>query len=156
MLSTSPSMFRLLIDKVTNFFKSYGMSCKLCCTNMNFTSFHHQSAAPSKIMLLGHVRTAKAKIRLRRCAVWSGPSLSASRIIEYYKVYQRRTNARMRLCACAGWIWIFAFCACSATPFRLNTIECINGEPRPERDLAHAQDDLSPHILRILELTRLI
>ena len=38
----STNMFRLLIDKVTNFFKSYGMSCKLCCTNMNFTSFHHQ------------------------------------------------------------------------------------------------------------------
>ena len=46
-------------------------------------------------------------LSLRIPAGWSGPSLSANRIIGYY---------RLRLCACAGWIWI---CACPKTPYRL-------------------------------------
>ena len=54
-----------------------------------------------------------------RCAVWSGPSQSANRIIWHCRLYQRRANARMKLCACAGWIWISAFCACSKTHLRL-------------------------------------
>ena len=37
-------------------------------------------AAPCKNMSSGHVRTAKAQIRLCICAVWSGPSLSSNRI----------------------------------------------------------------------------
>ena len=53
--------------------------------------------------VFGHMRTAKAQISLRIRAVWSGPSLSESRIIEYYWMFQWRANARMRLCACAGW-----------------------------------------------------
>ena len=62
---------------------------------------------------------AKAQISLRMRAVWSGPSLSASRIIGHYRMYEWRANARMRLCACAEWIWICAFCACPETLFRL-------------------------------------
>ena len=31
------------------------------------------------------------------------------------------------------------------------TIECRNGEKRPGSDLAHAQDDVNPHILRMVE-----
>ena len=34
--------------------------------------------------VFGHMRTAKAQISLRIRAVWSGPSLSAYRIIGYY------------------------------------------------------------------------
>ena len=40
----------------------------------------------------GHRRTVKAQISLRTCAVWSGPSLSANRIIGYYKMYEWRAN----------------------------------------------------------------
>ena len=35
----------------------------------------------------------------------------------------------------------------------LGTIQCINGEQMSEWDLAHAQDDVNPHILRSLEGT---
>ena len=44
------------------------------------------------------MRTAKAQIRLRGCAVWSEPSLSAKRIIWHYRMYQWRANAWMKLC----------------------------------------------------------
>ena len=50
-----------------------------------------------------HMRTAKAQIRLRICAVWSGPSVSANRIIGYYRMYEWRAKARMIFCACTGW-----------------------------------------------------
>ena len=61
--------------------------------------------------VFGHMRTAKAQISLHICAVWSGPSLSAYRIIGNYRMYQVKSNARMRLCACVGWIWISAIFA---------------------------------------------
>ena len=51
----------------------------------------------------GHVRTAKAQNRLHECAVWSGPSNFANRIIGYYGMFKWRVNTRMRLCACTGW-----------------------------------------------------
>ena len=38
-------------------------------------------------------------------------------------------------------------------PDLVNTIECINREQRPEKDLAHAQGDVNPHFLRMLEGT---
>ena len=53
--------------------------------------------------VFGHMRTAKVKISLRIRAVWSGPSLSANRIIGYRGMYEWRAKARMILCACAGW-----------------------------------------------------
>ena len=65
--------------------------------------------------VFGHMRTAKAQIRLRIRAVWSGPELSANRIIGHYWMYWMGANAWMRLCACVGWIWICAFCACWKT-----------------------------------------
>ena len=34
-----------------------------------------------------------------------------------------------------------------------DTIECINGEQRPWPDLAHAQDDVNPQILWMLQCT---
>ena len=40
--------------------------------------------------VFGHMRTVKAQISLRIRAVWSGPSLSANRIIGFYRMYQRR------------------------------------------------------------------
>ena len=44
-----------------------------------------------------HIRTAKAQISLRICAVWSGLSLSANRIIGYYRMYEWRVKTRMTL-----------------------------------------------------------
>ena len=35
----------------------------------------------------------------------------------------------------------------------MNTIKCFNGEKMPERDFAHVQGDVNPHILRMLECT---
>ena len=55
------------------------------------------------------VWTAKAQISLHIRAVWSGPSLSANRIIGYYRMYQSRGKTQKILWACAGWIWICAF-----------------------------------------------
>ena len=49
-----------------------------------------------------HMRTAKAQISLRIHAVWSGPSLSANRISGYYRMFQCKAYAQMRLYACAG------------------------------------------------------
>ena len=42
----------------------------------------------AKNMPSAHARTAKAQIRLRIRAVWSGPSLSAARIIGDNRMYQ--------------------------------------------------------------------
>ena len=55
-----------------------------------------------------HMRTAKVQIRLRGCAVWSGPLLSAYRIIGYYRMYEWWAKAQMILYACAGWSEHFA------------------------------------------------
>ena len=41
------------------------------------------------------MRTAKAQISLRIRAVWSRPSVSANRIIGYYKMYELKEKARM-------------------------------------------------------------
>ena len=49
-----------------------------------------------------HMRTAKAQISLHICAVKSGPSLSASRIIGHYRMYEWRAKAQMIHCAYAG------------------------------------------------------
>ena len=35
----------------------------------------------------------------------------------------------------------------------LDTIDSVNGEQKPSWDLAHVQDDVNPHILRMLEGT---
>ena len=56
---------------------------------------------------------AKTQISLRIRTIWSGPSLSTNRIIWHYRMYQRRTNAWIRLCACAVWIWICVFRSCT-------------------------------------------
>ena len=49
------------------------------------------------------MQTAKAQISLRIRAVWSGPSLSAYRIIGY-RMYEWRALSQMILCTCAGCI----------------------------------------------------
>ena len=53
--------------------------------------------------VFGHLRKAKAQIRLRICAVWSGSLLYANRITGYYRMYEWRTKARMILCTWSGW-----------------------------------------------------
>ena len=40
-----------------------------------------------------HMQSAKAQISLCINAVWSGPSLSANRIIGYYRIYKWRAKA---------------------------------------------------------------
>ena len=59
--------------------------------------------------VFGHMRTAKAQISLRIRAVWSGPSLSANRIIEYYRMYQWTAKTRIRPCARAEWCYSAQF-----------------------------------------------
>ena len=59
--------------------------------------------------VFGHMRTAKAMINLRISAVRSRLSLSATKIVEYYRMHEWRAKARVILCACAGWsLRIFA------------------------------------------------
>ena len=77
--------------------------------------------------VFGHMRTAKAQISLRIRAVWSGPSLSANRIIGYYEMYEWRAKAPDDISACARWSWICAFCACSKTHFCLVRPVLCNG-----------------------------
>ena len=62
----------------------------------------------------GCMRTAKARIRLRGCAVWSGPLYASRESIEYYGIKQRQIKARMKHCACESahfakaWLPFFA------------------------------------------------
>ena len=49
---------------------------------------HHNMGCVMRKPVFRHIRTAKAQIRLRGCAVWSGPSLSANRTIGYYRMYE--------------------------------------------------------------------
>ena len=82
------------------FFLPQGIVCYftvLLCQRNNFREYHN-SATPSVKCAFGHARTAKTQFRLRG---WSGPSLSAAKIIGYYKICQWRANARGKPCACA-------------------------------------------------------
>ena len=63
----------------------------------------------------GHVRTAKALIRLCICTVWSGPTLSVYRITLYWRIYQSTIKALV-LRGIAGWSGPFIFaCAMKAS-----------------------------------------
>ena len=61
------------------------------------------SPSTSKNMPSGHALIVNVLIRLHRCTVWPGLSLSATRITGYYRMYHWRANARMRPYRCAGW-----------------------------------------------------
>ena len=52
------------------------------------------------------MRTTIALIRLRNCAVWSGPSLSADRIIGYCRSYWGLEKALVRLCGRHSWTFV--------------------------------------------------
>ena len=54
-------------------------------------------------LVFRHMQTANAQISLCICAVWSEPSLSATRIIGYYRMYEWRKKAWMILCPRTGW-----------------------------------------------------
>ena len=60
--------------------------------------------------VFGHMRTVKTQISLH--TGWSGPSLSANRIIRYYRMHEYRAKVHdiLRMCRV---IWICAFCTCS-------------------------------------------
>ena len=51
-----------------------------------------------------HMRTAKAQIRLRVRAIWSGPALSADRLYWYCRMYACRAKPRMVISTCAGYL----------------------------------------------------
>ena len=77
--------------------------------------------------VFGLMRTATAQIRLRIRAVWSGPLLSANRIIGYYRMCQRRVNARMRLCPRSAWLeWHFAHARGHVFAWRGPYSICVN------------------------------
>ena len=59
----------------------------------------HMGGAMRK-RFFGHMRTAKDQIRLRIRTVWSGPSLSANRIIGHCGMYEWWAKARIILFAC--------------------------------------------------------
>ena len=70
--------------------------------NIYLNPVAHMGRARRKLVF-GHLRAAKALIRLRIRAVWSGPSLSANRVIGYCRMWEWRANTRMIRYACAGW-----------------------------------------------------
>ena len=51
--------------------------------------------------VFGHMQTAMVQISLCIFTVWSGPLSSANSFIGYYRIFQLRANAWMRLWACA-------------------------------------------------------
>ena len=53
--------------------------------------------------VFGHMWTANCLISMRIRVVWSGPLLSANRIIWYYKMFQWRENVWTRFCVWAEW-----------------------------------------------------
>ena len=72
--------------------------------------------------------STKAQISLCiRVALWSGPSLSANKIIRYYRMYKWRAKARVILWACAWWSNFCAFCTRSKALFHLTwfKLTCI-------------------------------
>ena len=75
--------------------------CRSDRSNLSFACLYMGNAMRKHVF--GHVRITNAQISLRIRAVWSGPSLSANRIIGYYRMLQWRANVWMILCACAGW-----------------------------------------------------
>ena len=56
--------------------------------------YDHMDHAMRK-RFFGYMLTVKAQISLRIRAVWPGPSLSAKRIIEYYRMYEWEEYYRM-------------------------------------------------------------
>ena len=69
--------------------------------NICVETWHFDRAMRKRVFR--HIRIAKAQISLRIYAGWSGPSLSADRIIGYYRMYESRANVGFVRCACAGW-----------------------------------------------------
>ena len=68
------------------------------CVSAQMCDYNDMGHAMQKCAF-GHKRTVKAQ----ECEGWSGPSLSAARIIGFYRVFQWRAKARIKFCACAGW-----------------------------------------------------
>ena len=64
--------------------------------------WHHMYRTMRK-RVFRHMRIANVQISLRIRAAWSGPSLSANRIIWYYRMYDWRAKTRMIRSACTRW-----------------------------------------------------
>ena len=110
-------------------FAPFGKECALYGSNIFPFMFWNKSASrggwcageqtgPSHAKkCLRDMRTAKTQINLHIRAAWSGPSLSANRIIGYYRMFEWRAKAQMILCACES--ESAQFCACSKAIRRL-------------------------------------
>ena len=77
--------------------------------NKNNVSFKFHSSRTKQKCVFGQMQTGNAQISQRISTVWSGPLLSANRIIGHYRMYQCRANARMISYTCLGWIWMCAY-----------------------------------------------
>ena len=88
------------IDVAGDFIHLFHKKYNYCCFPAQFMGLAERNR------LSVQMRTEKAQISLSIRAVWSGPSLSANRIIGHYRMYKWRANTQMRLCACAEWIWL--------------------------------------------------
>ena len=75
--------------------------------------------------IFGNMRRAKAQISLRIRAVWSGHSLSANRIIRYYRMYEWRESKGLDYLL-RRMIWICVFCASSKAPFSFNATRTVS------------------------------
>ena len=77
----------------------------------NFRYVHVSRVMRKRIC--GHVRTAKAQISLCVRVVWSRPSLSAIRIIGYYRILWMESKVPNDILRMRRTMWIRTFCACS-------------------------------------------
>ena len=105
---------------------SEGTKCPISSKNCRTVPWKQgKKLAPTReIVPLGHLRTAKAKIRLHGCAVRSQPLLFTNRIIDYHRMDQQRAKAQMRLCHLRRMI-LCPVCACSKTLFCLTWLKWL-------------------------------
>ena len=79
------------------------MKCQCCFGQKQKHFWQVQPSRQHHAHVFGQMWTAKAQISLHICPFLSGPSLSTSRIIVHYKMFQWRANTQKRLCTCTGW-----------------------------------------------------
>ena len=87
---------------------------------LNFKYAVYKTGRTWRKCVFGRQRTAKSPISLRIRAVWSGPSLSANRTIECYRMFvSMKSECPDEILRICRKMWIRTFCACSKAPFRL-------------------------------------
>ena len=94
--------------------------------------------------VFGHILTANAQISLCIWAVWSGPTLSANRIIGYYRIYE---EVWIILSTCAGWSESAQFAHVWRNFFRLTRPGLPHGAPAVFYKISKTYLDLLLHPL---------